>query len=657
MALLKVASWDEVAGDWNEIETETSYLHHTIRHEFNECASATVRIADPTGAKMQKYNVDTGAVFIGPGKLWIEDPDTVNLFYGRILKATYDYVNSQVVLYCEDWMNQLSDEVKTVDTREDLDGSGLREGTLTTDITYDKRCYYSAGGGEYAVTDADMDWAVDQFNGMAFIIPSSASGKITWSSGPSVEVVTRILGGALRVTDAPANGEENLWEQDLSYHEMDDGVNPGESNWYVEYRFWCPYDGATCWVDGPLDAWLDINYRILGQSTTDGYILIQAYDYSASAFVTFARRNVLRGAANTNRIFERIKVPATLIQDLSNAYLWIRITVGQPVPAGGANLTIDYIKLGFDMILTPYTTPLTITDTRRGADDASGGNYDSLVIGSTNPITIPVYEEMPYCITPYIYEYVNTLVTDADQLVTLDTSVETTDGAIARRFEEMTTKQIINELSLIDRAVYYVVLGDTTPTVIWKRTFSGDSATEWTDASVLSWDNVEYDGYSLYNEVHVYGTRIGDYQVFVDSADLSPDPGADSKDIYGTVSTIKTEQGIVSVIDAEQFAESFVTKHDDMKLYIGATLAGLSALRIGDSVNINSTTLGLTDEKYVITNWEYNSDSYRTRVKLCPRSDYGFPKQKDLGTAMRDNFEITDKLDKRIYAPQPATSD
>lgn len=129
---LLVKPFNNGAGTWTESE-ETNFLSYSIRHRFNQPAEAVVVLPDPTGAMAQKYNVDANDVYIGAGKITIEDPTATDIFYGRIMKAEANSASRTLTLHCEDWLSQLNEEQITYDMREDLDGSGLRESTLYSD--------------------------------------------------------------------------------------------------------------------------------------------------------------------------------------------------------------------------------------------------------------------------------------------------------------------------------------------------------------------------------------------------------------------------------------------------------------------------------------------------------------------------------------------
>jgi len=665
MALLKVASWDEVGGDWNATETETSYLHHIIRHEFNEPASAVVRIADPTGAKMQKYNVDTGAIFIGPGKVWIEDPDTVNLFYGRIMRATYDYENSQVVLYCEDWMSQTKDESISYDLRENLRNNSwegyVKESKLQSDLTYNDVPVWSAGGN-YDIIDAQSPWSADYWNGKFVVIPDDGTGNILTTTGPYGELVDPENNPTIDI-DTPTEGENNVWEYDWDTHYMHDN----DEGWNVYYYYYLPH------ITGSLLETINavkLKYNLIYSSVSGGTqqqsdsCTISVWNWTTFVWdvitILYPSSNWQDGEYSFNL--------TNLVDDYVNSttgYLWIQFDCPNPNNRE-MTLAVNIAVIESSIKLYEMTDALTITDTIRGIDDG-GAVYNTLRV-NTNCAEdgLGLYEGCPYSIVDYLYTHINVLITAADDAgagepaVTLDTSVETTSTISCRRFEEKTTHYIVNELAKEDNAVFYVVLGDTSPTVIYKKTFNG-AGTAFDDDDVLKWDATDYDASSIWNEVHIYLGEIArrdfgfNEQMMIDSSEFAPDPGADSKDIYGVRSTVISGGGITSRITGNEYAENFVDRYKDMKLFLNATIAGLSSYRLGDELKITSTELNLTNEVYVITAWEYNSEDYRTRITLHPQSVVGYLKIQNLGSTIGAAINLTKELSQETSIKRPGT--
>jgi len=131
---LQVSSYNNGGSAWNAEAEETAFRSYKINHEFNKPAEAEIVLADPTGTIAQKYNVDANDVYIGVGKVTIEDPDATDIFYGRIIRAEASFQEKRVVLYCRDWLDQLDEEQIIYDMREDLDTNGVRQSEATSDV-------------------------------------------------------------------------------------------------------------------------------------------------------------------------------------------------------------------------------------------------------------------------------------------------------------------------------------------------------------------------------------------------------------------------------------------------------------------------------------------------------------------------------------------
>ena len=151
---LLVAPYNNGAGTWTEAE-ETAFLSYELEHQFNAPAIATVVLADPTGLMAQKYNADANDVYIGVGKLTIEDPTATDIFYGRIVKADHDSTTHTLTLTARDWLDQLGDEIVDYDMRVDLDGAGLRQSNLHSDP--DSAVHVGPAYSEYGTMSGVLD--------------------------------------------------------------------------------------------------------------------------------------------------------------------------------------------------------------------------------------------------------------------------------------------------------------------------------------------------------------------------------------------------------------------------------------------------------------------------------------------------------------------
>ena len=166
---LMVAPYNNGAGTWTEAE-ETAFLSYTIQHRFNAPAEAKIILSDPTGAIARKYNVDANDVFVGAGKVTIEDPTATDIFFGRIMRAEADTESRTVMLYCEDWLSQLNEEQITYDMREKLNGN-TRASVIKSD--YENTDGHGIGPANKVIDSAQAD------DGGAFTDETIAANNLT----------------------------------------------------------------------------------------------------------------------------------------------------------------------------------------------------------------------------------------------------------------------------------------------------------------------------------------------------------------------------------------------------------------------------------------------------------------------------------------------
>lgn len=279
-------------------------------------------------------------------------------------------------------------------------------------------------------------------------------------------------------------------------------------------------------------------------------------------------------------------------------------------------------------------------------------HYNRLVLGTDLDITgLGCWEDFQYSICRQIYKHINTsnggtLVTGGDDIyaMTASANIEATSGLSLRHYTGRTRLEILQDLSMQDKAVFWVPLG--TAALTWKSTFNNGAPTAMTDASVLTWSQGRWDWNNVYNEYKVLGIRYGDYQVDETSSNGS------SKTTYGIYRTkVLSNTGLLTDYDAAQLASKLVTRDKDAHLFLQAELGGLSSLRLGNEVSITSTYLGLTAAVYVVTHWRYDSKNYRTHIRLYPRtaaSTIGFQESYDF-TEVRSLEQIRDTSDSDRY--------
>jgi len=78
---LMVSSYNNGGTAWNAEAEETELLSYSIIHAFNKPAECNIVLADPSGTLMQKYNADANDVYLGVGKITLEDPTGTDIFW------------------------------------------------------------------------------------------------------------------------------------------------------------------------------------------------------------------------------------------------------------------------------------------------------------------------------------------------------------------------------------------------------------------------------------------------------------------------------------------------------------------------------------------------------------------------------------------------
>lgn len=217
--MLKTAYWNSAGVTHSALTEEPTLLSFVINHQLNTPAMAVIVLADADGSIARKYDVDTNAVYVGSGRVQLEYPTATTVFDGRILKARHDSSGHRVVLMCEDWLHQLSDDRINYHMAEDLDGSGLRQSTLKAARQADPTTSIASAytnGADYYVFDDDMGWDVDEWNtGHSLIIPMGHTGDQKTKVGPYT------FSGTYDTTIYPS---PNSLDLDLMWVEDDDYI-------------------------------------------------------------------------------------------------------------------------------------------------------------------------------------------------------------------------------------------------------------------------------------------------------------------------------------------------------------------------------------------------------------------------------------------------
>jgi hypothetical protein len=643
-------SWT-VPGDWATDEVGSISGKYWVR----------VRVTFVPGGQTSPLGKQawTSAVYLGPGKVTIEDPNATDIFYGRIVKAQGSFQEKKLYLTCEDWLSQLDEEHITYDMREDLDNSGLRQSTLAAVPDYDIYPAYTDGTPKQWLFDDNMGayWAIDEWNDMKLMFTAGTAGTVKSSVGPYL-----IMGD--EDTMAGAGSHANLWENDLlSDVWLEDAVAFDDYNADLFFRTFGTADADNLFVAESIkSAKFTLEYT---QASASGAVAVfQIHDHSAGpAFVTIAefpdsntrRRitiNVPEDYLADGKLVDtsgvaNCRIAVTGVDDTTTTVIWY------------ANLEIEFNAIGTSQLFT-------IVDTVRGMDDGDGATYNTLqVTGATVGVAgLNLWQDAPYCIMRPIYKHIasdetpGTLITGGDVLVTLTcaATIEHTTGYSSRQYKETTRLRILQDLAAQDKAVFWITLGGTT--VTYKQTFGADTM-QLTDGMIDDWQSI-YDYKQMFNEYHVYGARIGDGEVYVSSADA-----ASKTKFIATRSKVLRNAGLVSDAHASAVGTALAARDADVLQMVGCTIPGNTAtaahattIKLGEIVEITSSYLwGTAAKDYVVTRFAYDSSQHKTYLTLHPKSSIGYQEIDALYSKGQKMEEDTDKLKTESYVADPVTHD
>ena len=618
---LMVAPYNNGAGTWTEAE-ETAFLSYTIQHRFNAPAEAKIILSDPTGAIARKYNVDANDVFVGAGKVTIEDPTATDIFFGRIMRAEADTESRTVMLYCEDWLSQLNEEQITYDMREKLNGN-TRASVIKSD--YENTDGLGIGpavledgvGAEdpdlYHVYDHDIGLTADAHNGMYLVLGAGMAGDHSWRTGPYTETVTPSAAPMLVDLFVGVNPDDiqDLWSEDTDYHSLSD-----TADWTVDYSFksWVPDSAFFVSCSG---ARVHIQYGEAGDSFDISMEL-----YNGGGYDSIGR--VIGDALNT-RFEKTIEVPAHLLATMFDADGVVKVRLNCAEATGGT-IRVYYIHVEIDTSTEGYSTPIAITD---------GETYRLTVGTDLSADATKVWDGVPYAIAQPIYKHIDsaetpgTLITDGDimEALTCAATIEHTSGISTRQYKDKTRLQILQDLAQQDKAELWLPLASTT--VSYKSTWNDGAPTALTDTDVLSWRSV-FDYTKLANEFNIYGVRVGDTELFSNVTDATS-----IAKYKATRSQTRKGVGLVSEADTLAYGTALVAQYKDVQQILTATIRGNTAtaahpktIVLGDEISITSTYLGLTASVYIIQSWAYDSKNNMTSIVLHPRvSQVGLQKE------------------------------
>lgn len=627
--ILKTASWNTATMD--TATREPAFIDASIVHEFNDCVKVLIRIADPTGSKLQKYDSDAAGdeIYVGSGEALLYDLTNTCVFDGRILAA--ERTGKVLTLTCEDWMNQLKDTRIHYDFREDLNGSGLRVSGAHGEIVSATAAYRApayTNGANYFLIDGDMAWAIDQWNGYRMVFLNENFGTVTVKLGPYDHT---ILSGSMTL-----NGWQYAWADDgTSDHFDSDAVTIVGS-----HKYWLQVTKGSLFSSIE-SAQLNLTIRANNIDVTNG-VNISLYQWTAPTYELL--RYVKLDENDTEQVV--IQIPQELLADMVDTDGEVIIRYAAEDSAAQPNIYIDQAQLEVKVITTGVSNSYAITDTLQNPAD-TGASYNTLK-NTTIDLSVTglgAWEDFRYSIARALYNRINGIVTGGDPLVTLTSDVEATAGITTWHASDRTRFEILQYIAPIDNAVFWVPLG--TRQVKWKNT-TDTTATVLRDKDVLRWFKTKYDMLPFMNQAIVYGVRIADDEVSVTTDD------ATAQADYDFVRTdIVRDSGISSDFEASSYGTAVLNQKAKIPLSVSAEVAGFSSIRLGDYLTVSSDLLGITAGAYTVDRWEYSNNT--TKLRLQPRTTDGYVVFRDWTNEIRD--QRTQILENRLerYLEGPVT--
>jgi len=645
---LMVSSYNNGGTVWNAEAEETELRSYNIEHSFNNPARCIITLADPTGALMQKYNCDANDVYLGVGKITLEDPTGTDIFYGRIKRVTADSGAKTVTLECYDWLDQLDDEAITYDMREKLGTTDMRQSMLRSDIDgafvgvaqNDAGTYYVFDDGDYAV-NGEMAFVNDKYNGMFLILTTGMAGTNTWTFHPYDSTATD--------HDIYGDDVDAVWVNDS-------GVDVGfaDNDWELVYSFRVELGHNT-----PSDFYVHDSITGARIIATHKISVIPSTNHAHIEVNTVGGGYVAVGYIEEDQIVktESIELNSDVFTDMVAADGEVDIKYNVDRVGGNATLSISYLALEVDATTTGYATPILINDT-------INPNKLELATDLTAAAT-QVWEKIPYCIAQPIYKHLDSVETpgllidisgdatgDPIVALTCDATIEHTAGISTTQFKDKTRLKILQTLANEDSAMFWITLGGTT--VTYKKTYGADTM-QLTDGDVLSWQSL-HDYGTMINSVDVYGARIGDYEIYQQSQNA-----ASILKYLSTKSKVIRNAGLVSDAEASDIGIAIVARENDVSQMVGCTIHGNTitaahptTIKLGEVVEITSSYLwpAAAAKDYIVSRLVYDSKEHKTLLTMYPKASTG---ERTIESPFDIRSKIKSEIDSEKYIPDPVT--
>jgi len=607
-----VKTWNGSTGA-PALAAESNAIFYRLRSSIDQPAEATVTLNDPDYASTQKYMVVGSGAYMGlgvtgaqaKGQIQIEEPAGTKVFDGVIVSVEPKPRSGTLELHCRDWLHQLEAQDVTYDTREDLDGAGLRESIpyrIDTVNTKTEHIEKEGGVDHWSLYDTlNGGWGDDDFNGVGeyyyLVFSHKMAGDQTFWL-PSVDAEDEAGTETGDFVDTALD--------DTSYHQFV-SPNDGDDN-VVTYVFKTEVPEAN--IDR-ID--LEVRYNLVSDGTIPGLMIFEVYDDTDADWGIGFLYAIDHLYTKEKTMFE------VSITDITSRV--VGNSIAHTVAANGE------IKIKFtntvqgaekDTLRMYYVRLIIHTKDVAGdsgaylIDDTDGTDMFIHTINDLSNAGAAICKHSPYSVSQQIFIYMKDIVDTYDTVQAIDVTTDTTDDnddVCARHFHYMTALAILRELARADGTTFWL---DIDFHLHWNDPYT-TGATTVTDADVLYWVDPELTIKGLANTFRVLGMRYSTGQVSYTTTD------ATSITNYGAYTEITENPAVYHLQDATALGLSLKARMKDPKILVSYTVSGFSTLVVGEKVVINSTDLGISSVDYVVVDHQYTSKAGLTTITLTPK--------------------------------------
>jgi hypothetical protein len=592
------------------LATESEAIFYKLRSSIGKPAEAWVTLNDPDFASTQKYAVTGANAYLGLGKtgaqpkgqIQIEEPTGTKVFDGVIVGVRARPRSGTLELHCKDWLHQLEAQEVSYDTREDLDGAGLRESIpFRVDTTNTKTEHVVKEGGVehwYLYDTENGGWGDDAFNGVGEYYYLVFSHKMAGDQSfwlPAMDTENE--------QGTEANDFVDTVYDDTSYHEVVSAVNGEDTIMTYVFKTEVP-EAKIDRID------LEVRYNFSNDGGPPVLFWCDIYDASDADWgpdhLFLYDHSYMQETTVHERAFKDItsRITSCTVAKVVDGDGKIKLRFTSR-PAAGTKDTVWYYYVRLIIhtkAVVGNSTAYLIADTD-GTDKWIHTENDLSHDGGA------ICKHSPYSVSQQILIYAKDIVDTYDTVKTIDTSTDTTDDnddVCARHFHYMYPIDMLRYLADADGTTFWL---DVDLHLHWNDPYT-TGATTVTDADVLYWVDPEITVKELANSLRVLGMRYSTGQVSYTTTD------AGSITNYGTYTRTEENPAIYHLQDATNLGASLLARHKDPKLVVAYTVSGFSTLVIGEKVSVNSTDLSIGTVDYVVTDHSYDSKTGLTTITL-----------------------------------------